>query len=429
MTLPEGPNRCPEGAPVRRHRSWLLLAAIVVGGLLITTAVFFLWLRSTSDLDGLRRELQAEHVPTTWEELDLHLSPPATLATWKRIGELSKVLKPFAIQYPVFNGTTASLTPFSPVPDAARIQHAMLDQDRLEELRACVDALGDQRLELRTQSDFFTSMDEFGIERSGVNLLTDEALLADPTRIAPAFRRLLRFVAVQPCGTMLSHLVRISQTQIAFAAVAGRLEALKGAPQRVDDLVEELATLAVAELPDMETREMLNAWTTFVRHPTLNDQISITNLGWLDAMLRPALLRAGRAGFLRREAGLIHRYAQGVGAAGPDALIADLEQEARTRRYSPAGFMVLKLGNYDAMICQMSYECRLHGLLLLAELRGQAWPRDPFDPAHPQLRALVRAGRTVGAYSVGRDGVDHLGKRPDHYFPLLERFEPLKPAP
>ncbi len=412
-----------------RRRGVLMLCVVVVAGILVTTIVFFLWLRSTSDLDGLRRELQAEHVPTTWEELDLHLSPPATLATWKRIGELSKLLKPFAIQYPVFAGTTAALTPFSPVPDAARIQHAMLDQDRLEELRACVDALGDQRLELRTTSDFFTSIDEIGVGRNVVNLLADDALLADPTRVAADVRRLLRFVAIQPCGTMLSHLIRISLIEIAFSTVAGRLETLSGAPQRVDDLVEELATLAVAELPDMETREMLNAWTSFVREPNLKDQITITDVRWLDALLRPALLRAGRAGFLRREAGLIHRYAQPVGGAGPDALIADLEQAVRTKRFSLTGFMVAQIGNYDAMVCQMSYECRLHGLLLLAELRGQAWPRDPFDPAHPQLRALVRAGRTVGAYSVGRDGVDHLGKRPDHYFPLLERFDPLKPPP
>ena len=429
MTEPEPNSRRPGGQAVSRRRSWLLLAALVIVGLLIATAVFFWWLRSDRDLDGLRRELQAEHLPTSWEELDLHLSPPATLATWKRIGELSKLLKPYYTQYPTFVGTTAALTPFSPVPDAARLHHAMLDQERFDELRTCVDALGDQRLELRTSSVFSTRMDEIGIGRNVGYLLQEDALLAPPGRVAAACRRLLRFAAIQPRGTMLSHLIQIGQIEVALTTVAGRLDALGRDPLRVDDLVESVAAMAVDDLPDMETREMLCAWKSFATGPGREYRVPVTGVRWLDPVLSPVVLRAGRAGLLRYQADLIHRYAQPLGPAGPDSVIADLERESDTRHLSPTAYMVGMVSASDPIICRQSHVCRLHGLLVLAELRGQAWPRDPFDPAHPQLRALVRAGRTVGAYCVGRDGVDHFGKRPDHYFPLLERLEPLKPAP
>lgn len=412
-----------------RPRSWLLLSAIVFASLLLTTIVFFAWLRSDSDLAGLRRELRAEHLPTSWEELDLHLSPPATLATWKRIGELSKLLKTYARQYPAFNGTTAALTPFSPVPDAARIQHAMLDQDRLDELRACVDALGDQRLEIRTAADFFTNLDEIGVDREVTDLLHEDALLADPARLAAACRRMLRFVMVMPRGTMLAHLVRLSQAEIALTTIAGRLDLLRRGPEKVDDLVEALSAMAVDDLPDMETREMLSAWSTYAKPLPADNAFSFTGVHWLDPLLAPVVLRAGRVGLLRHEAELSLRYARDLGTTAPAVLLAELERSSAVKHFTPSGYLLALFGNYDAMICRMSYECRLHGLLLLAELRGQAWPRDPFDPAHPQLRALNRAGRTVGAYHIGSDGVDHLGRKPDRYYPLLERLDPLKPPP
>ena len=75
-----------------------------------------------------------------------------------------------------------------------------------------------------------------------------------------------------------------------------------------------------------------------------------------------------------------------------------------------------------------SYENSMYGRLLAAELRHRPWPEDWHDPSRAPLHALVRDGRIVGAYSLGADGVDHAGSKPNVYFPLLERLTPPKPV-
>ncbi|MBA3936468.1 MAG: hypothetical protein H0X38_03320 [Planctomycetes bacterium] len=379
----------------------------------------------------MRRELQAEHLPITWEELDLHTSPPSTLATWKRIGELSKALKTFDNQYPDLIGTTAGLTPFSPVPDAARIQHAMLDQDKLDELRACVDALGDQALEFRTRVEFATTLGEISIVRNVTNLLRDDVLLADPSRLGETCQRMLRFVSLQGRGTVISHLVRIAVTGVAFNAVAGRLAELKREAQRIDGLVRTLAESCVDGLPAMQTRQMLFLLTSLAKPLPPSLSFTVTEIGWLDRLLFPFVVRAGRAPLLRHAADLISAYAPQAESSRTLASVRHLESLAMALREShdPSHHLMVTFDPFDDSIPRMAYECRLHGRLLLSALHDEPWPEDWSDPLHPTLRALVRGGRTVGAYCLGKDEMDHLGNKPNRYFPLLERFTPLKPPP
>lgn len=51
--------------------------------------------------------------------------------------------------------------------------------------------------------------------------------------------------------------------------------------------------------------------------------------------------------------------------------------------------------------------------LIAWAIDGQEWPIDLWDPAHGALRRIERDGVVVGAYSVGRDGVDDGGGRDD----------------
>jgi hypothetical protein len=70
-------------------------------------------------------------------------------------------------------------------------------------------------------------------------------------------------------------------------------------------------------------------------------------------------------------------------------------------------FEVLMIG--DLMTDEMVLLSRLHLQLLLAEIRGEPWPIDLFDPAGQPLRRLTRDGQMIGAYSVGADQIDDGG--------------------
>ncbi len=66
-----------------------------------------------------------------------------------------------------------------------------------------------------------------------------------------------------------------------------------------------------------------------------------------------------------------------------------------------------------------------HAALLAAELDGDPWPVDPFDPASRPLRRVERDGRVIGAYSVGDNGVDDGGSaKLDWIFDLYGEVNP-----
>jgi hypothetical protein len=80
-------------------------------------------------------------------------------------------------------------------------------------------------------------------------------------------------------------------------------------------------------------------------------------------------------------------------------------------------------GNGDYFF-QMTGETQVRLRLLAAELRGQPWPIDPYDPTGRPLRRFERDGQLMGAYTVHKDGIDGSGKRGDRYYALYGPLEP-----
>ena len=92
-----------------------------------------------------------------------------------------------------------------------------------------------------------------------------------------------------------------------------------------------------------------------------------------------------------------------------DALRTWMPNEALTKMASASMPLILNM--------TVRYQLRLR--LMSAELRGQPWPVDPYDPNGKPLRPFLRDGKLMGAYSVHEDGVDDGGKKgKDRYFPL-----------
>jgi len=76
-------------------------------------------------------------------------------------------------------------------------------------------------------------------------------------------------------------------------------------------------------------------------------------------------------------------------------------------------------------IMQSNVTVQLRLRMMAAELRGNPWPIDPFDPSGKTLRRFERDGQVMGAYTVYEDGVDHGGAKPkDRYFPLYGPLDP-----
>jgi hypothetical protein len=72
----------------------------------------------------------------------------------------------------------------------------------------------------------------------------------------------------------------------------------------------------------------------------------------------------------------------------------------------------------------MHIKAQIHIQVILAELRNEPLPKDPFDPAGGLLRRFERDGKLIGVYSLGENGVDDGGdKNKDYYFPLYGPFE------
>jgi hypothetical protein len=62
---------------------------------------------------------------------------------------------------------------------------------------------------------------------------------------------------------------------------------------------------------------------------------------------------------------------------------------------------------------------QMHGKLLLAHLRGEPLPPDPFLTTGTTMQPIMRNGVLIGAYSVGQDGRDDGGdQRTDLCFDL-----------
>jgi hypothetical protein len=101
----------------------------------------------------------------------------------------------------------------------------------------------------------------------------------------------------------------------------------------------------------------------------------------------------------------------------------DIEEDA-LRTWVPNEALIKKVLSSMSLFFTMTVQCELRLRLMAAELRGQPWPVDPYDPSGKPLRPFLRDGKLMGAYSVYEDGVDDGGaKRKDRYFPLYGPLE------
>jgi hypothetical protein len=416
-----------EGGPRRSAwlRGWRMLVLILLVLAALTAGSVAWWWFDEGDLDAVRTLARQDGRAATWVELKQVPADEVRLACWQRIVVLGKELKSYQ---DVQGGKPnyAQFKAFTPVPDEMRAHHAALDAAKLAELLTLLDQLGDQPLVLRSEMTFHTLIPEIGAVRGLIRLLAERAALGDAAEAARQCRLALALCRAFHARSLIQHLVRLSVTEIALGMVVARLPELKRVdPGLADDVLA--TTLGVPnDLVPALNGEFLCALAM------ADSRLLYDGEGSLGAWYMPLVLRVGRREFLEAQLEamreLAHHDLRG-GLAWSDAN-DDALRKAKGRFPRPGLILRGMLSPVYGMIVEMGGRTALRGRLVAAELRGQPWPVDSFDPSGAVLRPVSRDGVLVGAYTVGKDGVDDGGvEKQDRYFPLYGPREAPKPAP
>jgi hypothetical protein len=428
------PSDEPDGIRLRWFRRWRIWAMFAIAFLLISGAVWWIRLSSDGDLRAIRAAARDLAIATSAEEMGDVLAAPDRLAQWNRLAVLAKGLK----SYSSANLGASSYIPlklFEAVPAAMRAHHAALDAAKMDEVLHLIDALGADPLVLRTEYSITSMQPEIGTLRGLANLLKERLALADPDDVEIEARRLLTLCLAYDTKNLLSILVKTSITEIAWSGLTRRLVELRrpgsGIPALVDrcsaclaeDFKRGLEGEFVSFLDYLEHPQPAGAWTLF----SLSG-ISPPN-PW-DSMLNSVDVSLGRESLLQLELDWAQRART---TADPYRLLQLAKASTTDYKGVQLGMMRKHLASMVApvyeMVIPMVFATILHGRLLSAELRGERWPTDDFDPTHPVLRSVVRDGAVCGAYSLNAGSDDRHGQKPNRYFALYGPLDPPKPPP
>jgi hypothetical protein len=396
-----------------------LLVAAGAGG--------WIWLlNDDGDLVEVLAVARSRGIATSAAELALQAPPPARLAIWRKIASLAPALKSYDSTNS-WKSAVARLKPFEPVPEQLRMHHAGLDSMGLPKLLAAIDELGGAPLVLHTEFSISTPLPEIGIYRDLIRLLAERVALAEPESVAAEMQRMWTFVGTYDDHLLISHLVRASLISLCVGATVRRLDELKPRDPGLADVIERCAEALPHDLDDGLAGEFIAA-VGMVRNPppaisSLGGAVGAA--GWWDRTTTPVVFRLGRRPLLQFEMDWITTLRN---AAGPEAVLrasADLDARNDIRDHDPSLILRTMVASSYPTVVDITYQTLLHCRLVVAELRGTAWPKDLFDPAGGTLRRIVREGRVMGGYTVGHGGIDAGGKRPgNRYFPLYGPLEP-----
>jgi hypothetical protein len=395
---------------------WRLLALVVATLVLLMVGLGVWWWNDDRDLAQVRAFATANRVPASWEDYGLKPVDGDRLALWERIVALEKRLPAYGSK--MASNSPAAFTSFAPIPAEMRTHHAALDAAALDELMAALDELGDGRLVLHARIEFRTSMPEIGVYRNLLRLLRERAALADAPEAARLCRRQLALCRGYSADTLLAHLVRVSLIDIALQAITDRLADIGSA----DPALAETILATVEPLPGGLSRSLTGEFLCCYSLCAQRDPAPGTSPWYF-----PLLTKAGRGELLQNSITAILETR--AGALSPALAWAEAHdrrlQAARGIIPTPGVILSGMMAPAYERIITTTHESVLRGRLIAAELRGQPWPVDTFDPGGRTLRPFRRDERIIGAYTVGRDGIDHGGvKTKDRYFPL---YGPLSP--
>jgi hypothetical protein len=397
----------------------------------------FGWYVSTADLAAVRAQAKAQGMATSWAEFRPGFrADPAVIAQFTRLEALSRKLKDYDSE--LITGRIPGdqkrdrLRPFWPVPAAAREFHANLDQAVVAEALAIIDAWPEHRLMLSDGNPRNRVRNRFGLHRQMIRWTAERVLLADDEHAIVEVRRLLRLLLQMEVLTGIDVIIEASIVAVAAPIIADQLPRLN---RHADELVALLSLIESRLLADLRAGIagfFVELWLLMEKPAdgVVNSLGMFIRRSWWDPVMDPLRVRAGRAPALECELERDRQLAaHGLGYGYVRWLQEAKQRHQALRPWHPGEWFLKEVGSNGLMADEMTLMARLQLQLLIAEIRGDPWPMDLFDPTGQPLRRLTRDGQMIGAYSVGMDQRDDGGDRQkDRQFPLFGAWV-LPPPP
>ena len=399
-------------APVTRRRTLLygwrglvILSVLGLGGMVVAT-VF--WFFSDGDLRRIEREMASAGLPTTWQELGVKRTDADRVKIYERVTALARVVKPWRPK----QGSSA-LHPGEPVPIELKTWHEQMPSTELAELLRLIDALPAEQPFLIEDYSVPANTPWIGKGNEVLRLLGQRVALAAEQDVPVEARRLLHLLNVIPrIPTNMGSLIDSSFLSFAARFLAIRLPAIRGdsgLAEGLESLVRRLESL----------REQQEVGSLIVK---ISDFRSVQQ--------GRAFSREGLEYRFTRERNLQGHFAWILQsrACQPGFARIDLAKRMLGAAKTTFNFAFGNLNLHDSTSTEHSVlKARLTAEVMATEIRGIPWPVDPYARDGARLRRLERNGVLIGAYSIGRDGVDDHGGKDDDGFAL---YGPLKvPTP
>jgi hypothetical protein len=420
---------------VVRVRPWWLLLWSLASLVVVAASVLVFWYNSTADLAAIREQATRQGVPTSVVEWGRTPSSMEQRARFDRLGVLSKQLKDYDTELATNripgDPKRERLRPFLPVPAKAREYHADLDQATVAEALSILDALPDERIVLSDGDPRQRPKDNIGTYRRLIRWLTERVLLAERDQVLIEVRRLLRVLVMMDVQSDVDAIVQASLVAIILPVVAACVDDVRPSAADIIPVLEQVDRRLPEDIRAGQIGSFLEL-LSLVDPPGNGSNITAwsSQQSWADPYLNPLRIRAGRAFALAHQLER-ERQARQLGL-GREYLLWS-EQTNRhmetLRDWHPGEWFPKFIGTGSSMMDEFTMNARLHLRLLIAELRREPWPPDPFDPDDQPLRRLTRDGVVIGAYSFGSNRQDDGGHRTqDKHFLLFGPLDPSRPA-
>ena len=354
---------------------------------------------------------------------------------YNRLGALSASLKDYdslARLGKRKTGKADQLEPYWPIPQAAFDHHASLDPLIVAEYLDLVDRLPREVVVLTGERSVTTRYPQFGWAHQIFRYQGERILLAAPDQVAREVDRALHYLESQGCHSWNEFLINASRIENILGQTSGRFAEIKS---RMPELADRLDRLADS-MSTMQIKCFVGEFVTMNAVIEKTDQIAA---GWTGSLLSVCgrftsawqqiffdpMVRAGRETLLRHEIEWIQILQR---HPSPTELIASAKrinvEHKKLSSWMPNEALTKMIISAPPVIFEQALLCQLRLRLMAAELRGQPWPIDPYDPSGKPLRPFLRDGKLIGAYCVYQDGVDDGGKKfKDRYFPLYGPLE------
>jgi hypothetical protein len=404
---------------LRITRWWWLSAPIVI--LCGLACLYWFWFTSRGDLAAVAREARAVGLPTTWDGVGHPQSPSAVREAFARLGLVMAAHRAYIDSVPYFVVPRLG----DELPAEMRAHLAAIPAEWWQGIERDLAAMPAEPVVIETVPDLKHLGSSLDSQRRFIRLMSELLCVAAPQDLPAVLQVASRATTLSESRCLFQELIASSNVFWITSRLSRRLPELADVELRnrlADRLAELRAGLWTGRLSAGQgevVSSLEQGQSIFMVHSLAGGGMAFPS----DVLSWESWTNAGRADGLAlvnrwNRAAVARRF---LAATVCDRDIPDLATRIQALRRLPAmpdGLAKLAewCGEPDEMktdtLVMMGNSLARNLLILdvlIAVLRGQPLPTDPFAATGAPLKPVMRAGEGIGWYSVGPDGVDDGG--------------------